>query len=207
MSDINILISQDQHSSMGLRERKKQETRWAIFDAAIRLMVVRGYDKVKIEEICQEADVSSALFFHHFSTKSSLVDAYLEINVFNVIDAKLKALPKASASEKLQVISQHLDDVHKNNGLFLPSAFSVFGSGDKRLELTNTKSGMSAVVFNIILAGQKSGEFKSDWTAEAVAISLVATWILIPLSADNSEFSPRPSSKILELVLAGLKDK
>ena len=135
------------------------------------------------------------------------MDAYLEINVFNVIDAKLKALPKASASEKLQVISQHLDDVHKNNGLFLPSAFSVFGSGDKRLELTNTKSGMSAVVFNIILAGQKSGEFKSDWSAEAVAISLVATWILIPLSADNSEFSPRPSSKILELVLAGLKDK
>jgi AcrR family transcriptional regulator len=49
----------------GLKNNSPQ-TRWAIYDAAIRLMVVKGYDKVKIEEICQEADVSSALFFTTF---------------------------------------------------------------------------------------------------------------------------------------------
>jgi len=58
MAEINELIPQNQLAEMSRRDRKKQETRWKIFDAAIQLMGEKGYHEVKIGEICEVADVS-----------------------------------------------------------------------------------------------------------------------------------------------------
>jgi AcrR family transcriptional regulator len=58
---------------MGLRERKKQETRTALSWAAIRLVVERGYDKVLVEDIANEAGVSARTFNNYFSGKAEAI--------------------------------------------------------------------------------------------------------------------------------------
>src|SRR3982751_5368980 len=58
---------------MGLRERKKQETRAALSWAAIHLIVERGYDRVLVEDIANEAGVSPRTFNNYFSSKAEAV--------------------------------------------------------------------------------------------------------------------------------------
>jgi AcrR family transcriptional regulator len=57
----------------GLRERKKQQTRQAIADAAKRLFLERGFDQVSVAEVARAANVSEQTVFNYFPTKEDLV--------------------------------------------------------------------------------------------------------------------------------------
>ncbi|TMC81980.1 MAG: TetR/AcrR family transcriptional regulator [Chloroflexi bacterium] len=56
----------------GLRERKKQKTRQAIFDTARRLFGERRFEDVTVAEIARAADVSEVTVFNYFPTKEDL---------------------------------------------------------------------------------------------------------------------------------------
>jgi AcrR family transcriptional regulator len=61
--------------TVGLRERKKQETRIALSWAAVRLTVERGYDNVRVEDVAAEAGVSLRTFRNYFSSKAEAIAA------------------------------------------------------------------------------------------------------------------------------------
>ena len=53
-----------------LRERKKQQTRQALHDAALTLVSAHGLDGATVEQICADADVSPRTFFNYFTSKA-----------------------------------------------------------------------------------------------------------------------------------------
>ena len=49
-----------------------------ILDAAQRLIYIKGYESMTIQDILDEAKISKGGFFHHFESKETLLDALLQ---------------------------------------------------------------------------------------------------------------------------------
>jgi AcrR family transcriptional regulator len=63
---------------MGLRERKKAQTRQLIAETAWRLFADRGFERVTVAEVARLADVAPATVFNYFPTKEDLFYSRLE---------------------------------------------------------------------------------------------------------------------------------
>jgi AcrR family transcriptional regulator len=74
-------------TEVGLRERKKLQTRQLLADTARRLFSERSFEEVSIAEIARAADVSQATVFNYFPTKEDLVYSRLETFESELLDA------------------------------------------------------------------------------------------------------------------------
>jgi AcrR family transcriptional regulator len=59
----------------GLRERKKQSTRKALREAALRLALERGPDNVRVDDIAEAAGVSPRTYNNYFSSRDQAIVA------------------------------------------------------------------------------------------------------------------------------------
>ena len=60
-------------AAAGLRQRKKVQTREALRQHALRLFLIKGYERTTVEEIAAAANISSMTFFRYFRTKEEVV--------------------------------------------------------------------------------------------------------------------------------------
>ena len=89
----------------GLRDRKKEETRQRISDAARRLFLAHGFDAVTMANVAEQADVSPATVFNYFRTKEELFFSGL-----HAFEAQLVAAvrDRSRGVSVLEAFRQHL---------------------------------------------------------------------------------------------------
>ncbi|TDC26952.1 TetR family transcriptional regulator [Streptomyces sp. 8K308] len=87
-------MTPDADAPLGLRERKKRETRVALSRATIRLCVERGWGNVTVEDIAAAANVSVRTFRNYFSGKAEAIAASHVERMLRIAD-ELRARPAA----------------------------------------------------------------------------------------------------------------
>ena len=91
-------------AELGLRERKKRQTRQSIFETASRLFAERGFDAVTVAEVARAADVSEVTVFNYFPSKEDLFFGGME--VFE--EQLLEAVRRRGAGESALAAFRHL---------------------------------------------------------------------------------------------------
>src|SRR5690349_2475721 len=76
----------------GRRDRKKNETRRALRDAAHRLFAEKGFSRTTIDDITEAADVSRRTFFRYYDSKDDLLRTDIA-DLLPVMLAALRARP------------------------------------------------------------------------------------------------------------------
>ena len=108
-----------------LRQRKKQQTRQRIADAAQALFARQGFDQVTVADVAQLADVSEQTVYNYFATKEALVldedEAYAAHFVSMVADrpAGMSAI-EAVRREALRFLQAMIDrpaSPHRRGGM------------------------------------------------------------------------------------------
>jgi AcrR family transcriptional regulator len=79
----------------GRRDRKKDETRQALREAAHRLFAEKGFSHTTIDDITEAADVSRRTFFRYYDSKDDL----LRTDVADLLPIMLAALRTRPADE------------------------------------------------------------------------------------------------------------
>jgi AcrR family transcriptional regulator len=89
-----------------LRERKKERTRQAIQDEAVRLFLEQGYERTTIDQIAAAAEVSERTLFRYFPTKADIL-AYDMIEPA-VAEAFVGQPPRLTATAALRAAIQQV---------------------------------------------------------------------------------------------------
>ncbi|MGW3349892.1 TetR/AcrR family transcriptional regulator [Nonomuraea rubra] len=100
-------------TTVGLRERKKAETRQAVHEAALRLVVEHGLDAVTVEAIADAANISRRTFSNYFSGKEDAL-LYGEEQRFLALVEQVRAQPAEFTA--WQALRASIEDLHQELG-------------------------------------------------------------------------------------------
>lgn len=194
------------------RERKKEETKRRIFEAAIGLFRTKGFEATTVDEITEKADVARGTFFNYFPKKESVL-AYLSEERMTVAQANATALLSSSAPVRDRLIDLYLQAAsawEENRDL---SQF-VFGEWLRRAfaPATHTESGWRTIIYSLLDQGRANGELRADVDNEradamltAIYMTTLFHWLFCPPECLRTDFELRGELKTrLAIVFDGL---
>jgi AcrR family transcriptional regulator len=174
-------------SDLTRRERKKEETRRRIFEAAISLFREHGFETTTVDEITEKSDVGRGTFFNYFPKKEAVL-AYLSEERVALAEENAAALldDKTPARERLLEIyafaaSPYVADRELSR--------YVFTEWMQRAFAPTEDAGMRwhKLLVAVIEQGQRAGELRADVTPllcesllSAVYMSTLYYWLCCP---------------------------
>lgn len=92
-----------------MRHRQENSpTKTALLDAAMRLMLAKGYEATSVNEICRSAGVTKGSFFHYFAGKEDLGEAVLDHN-WKVTHGRPLVASSPEESDPLKRVYAYID--------------------------------------------------------------------------------------------------
>src|SRR5271167_3758140 len=156
------------------RPKAPADKRRMILDAAVRVFARRGFHACRVSDIADEAGVAYGLLYHYFSSKEEVLDTlFLERwNVMLEMIREVDARP-IPVREKLQEIVSFIVDSYRHDPdmmkviiVEVTRAANSFG----RTHIDHIRSAYD-LIGEIVTKAQRSGEFRSEITAQFAAMA------------------------------------
>ncbi len=173
------------------QDRRRRETQTRILQAAEALFETQGYERAKVAEICERADVAYGTFFNHFPAKRDVLRALSDRSVEEV-GLGLEALSKRDGT-----IEDLLVDLFEGAAL----AYAELSPGRRALvsliqSIAYAESGAEsdrrfhAAFERFVEDGVARGKVRDDVPAATLADVLASTFASLSLSFVHFEDFP-----------------
>lgn len=171
---------------LGRREKRKQELRTRIEDAAYRLFKAQGIDETSIEQICAEADVARRTFYGHFPNKHALLGGLGISRVYSQCEPMLRALMAnhQTTRERLEGMIDYIEtnfagyqEIDRQLFLLGPAAFA-----ENREQQREVSSSAMESFTRLIEAGRELDDVRTDFSPEIMASTVVGTLNMLTMS-------------------------
>ena len=177
----------------GRREKRKQEIRTRIEDAAYELFKRQGLEDTSIEQICVEADVARRTFYGHFPNKHTLLGGLGISRLYDQSEPMLQLLMDnhQTTRDRLEAMIDYIEsnfsgyeDIDRQLILIAPSTFAE--DTERHREIGTTAS---ASFTRMITAGLEIGDVQTTFSPEILAAMVVGTLNMLTISwAMNSDY-------------------
>jgi TetR/AcrR family transcriptional regulator, cholesterol catabolism regulator len=189
------------------RSRREREMRGRILDAAIACFLEKGFDGTTIDEIADRADVARATVFNHFGEKRDLLSAYLTRRREELVEL-LRREARADVGARQQLYDA-LDLIATFNERNVAEARELIGAWWRSGGTTAREPYTAIVLAEVIAAGQRNGEFRSEIDPPLVGsvildayAGLLLRWVSAP---EERPFSLRDTLRqVCGIVLDGI---
>ncbi|WP_319457471.1 MULTISPECIES: TetR/AcrR family transcriptional regulator [unclassified Mycobacterium] len=156
---------------MNRTDRRKQEIRDRILQAAFELFLSQGIDATKIEDICERADVANRTFFNHFATRQEMIQALAEKRLLNlrevVLDRSAEPVPSRLTGVFGDIAAALVEAGDTYRAMIGAMLVTTVGSGTQR------GFGLHDAFLELVKDGVAKGEISSKHDPQILADLLV----------------------------------
>lgn len=202
---------QEEEPAVSRRERRKQEIRNKIIEAAISLFEAKGIEDTTLEDICETADISRPTFYSYYPSKNELISALVEklwINVASEVAEKSIAKDESTQSYVESFLKVTRQEIARYGRLERELVRHSMNQGDRDDARNSNMLGLVTQLFVAVYSeGRKRGDignrFPVDFLAEA-SMGCIAS-VMINWALDENYPVERRLKQTSDLIVAMLQ--
>ena len=192
----------------GRRERKKQESKKAIMESAVRNFKEKGVAETSIADIMKDAGLGVGTFYNYFESKETMLFCLLSNLADEVRDAAEKAMKEElKAQDILHSAMQRTTDALEKNPYVLPLFLGAAGTPQRirhHLDARPDRTpGFKSVFTESIGYGQRRGEVDTSVEPDMVTEMFHSIFQAASFSKLSYSFSENVERKV-NLILNGI---
>ena len=162
----------------GRREKRKQEIRARIEDAAYELFRERGIDDTSIEQVCIAADVARRTFYGHYPNKQALLLALSVRRVWFTADDLRQRVMAADNNTPARVAAM-IDTMEANLAGYgdVDRALILLGPGslEEDNHLREVSESLRGYLADLFREGRAAGDTSRDFSPEILSNMVMGT--------------------------------
>lgn len=184
-------------------------TKTAIYESAIKIFSVNGYDGATMDDIAQNAGVAKGTLYYHFKSKEEIFSFIISEGLQKMKDKTLALieLESGGVNKLLTFCKIQLNIVNEYKDFFKVVMCQVWGENSRHMELRNAILSYTKEIEVYVNQAIKSGLIKNDdsFLLSCNILGAVFSMAIHSLIKKGEMTEEEELNKMMEYLLEGIK--